>query len=62
MKILRKSPYSVRIQENADQKKFRIWTLSRSDMYVCGCPTVAAKSTDPKSFLQESAKNYKIPF
>ena len=22
-----KSPYSVQIQENADQKKFRIWTL-----------------------------------
>ena len=26
--LLRKSPYSVRIQENADQKKLRIWTLS----------------------------------
>ena len=25
--ILRKSPYSVRIQENTDQKKLRIWTL-----------------------------------
>ena len=25
--LLRKSPYSVRIQENADQKKLRIWTL-----------------------------------
>ena len=26
--LLRKSPYSVPIQENADQKKLRIWTLS----------------------------------
>ena len=25
--LLRKSPYSVRIQENTDQKKLRIWTL-----------------------------------
>ena len=25
-----KSPYSVRIQENTDQKKLRIWTLSPS--------------------------------
>ena len=25
--LLRKSPYSVRIRENADQKKLRIWTL-----------------------------------
>ena len=25
--LLRKSPYSVRIQENTDQKKFRIWAL-----------------------------------
>ena len=25
--LLRKSPYSVRIQENMDQKKLRIWTL-----------------------------------
>ena len=24
--LLRKSPYSVRIQENTDQKKLRIWT------------------------------------
>ena len=24
---LRKSPYSVQIQENTDQKKLRIWTL-----------------------------------
>ena len=25
--FLRKPPYSVRIQENTDQKKLRIWTL-----------------------------------
>ena len=25
--LLRKSPYRVRIQENMDQKKLRIWTL-----------------------------------
>ena len=25
--LLRKTPYSVRIQENTDQKKLRIWTL-----------------------------------
>ena len=25
--LLRKSPYSVRIQENTDQKNLRIWTL-----------------------------------
>ena len=25
--LLRKSPYSVRMQENTDQKKLRIWTL-----------------------------------
>ena len=25
--LLRKSPYSVRIQENTDKKKLRIWTL-----------------------------------
>ena len=25
--LLRKSPYSVRIQENADQEKLHIWTL-----------------------------------
>ena len=25
--LLRKSPYSVRIQKNADQKKLRIWAL-----------------------------------
>ena len=25
--LLRKSPYSVQIQENTDQKKLRIWTL-----------------------------------
>ena len=25
--LLRKSPYSVRIQENMDQQKLRIWTL-----------------------------------
>ena len=25
--LLRKSPYSVRIQENEDQKKLRIWAL-----------------------------------
>ena len=30
--LLRKSPYTVRIQENTDQKKLRIWTLSRSDL------------------------------
>ena len=29
-KILRISPYSDRMQENTDQKKLRIWTLSRS--------------------------------
>ena len=29
--LLRKSPYSVQRQENTDQKKLRIWTLSRSD-------------------------------
>ena len=27
--LLRKSPYLVRIQENTDQKKLRIWTLFR---------------------------------
>ena len=27
---IRKSPYSVRIQENTDQKQLRIWTLSGS--------------------------------
>ena len=27
VQILRKSTYSVRIQENTDQKKLRIWTL-----------------------------------
>ena len=26
-----KSPYSIRIQENMDQKEHRTWTLSRSD-------------------------------
>ena len=31
--LLRKSLYSVRIQENMDQKKLRIWTFSRSDGY-----------------------------
>ena len=25
--LVRKSPFSVRIQENTDQKKLRIWTL-----------------------------------
>ena len=25
--LLRKSPYSVRIQENADQKELRVWTI-----------------------------------
>ena len=25
--LLRKSPYSVQIRENTDQKKLRIWTL-----------------------------------
>ena len=25
--LVRKSPFSVRIQENMDQKKLRIWTL-----------------------------------
>ena len=25
--LVRKSPYSVRIQENTNQKKLRIWTL-----------------------------------
>ena len=25
--LLRKSPYSIRIQENTDQKELRIWTL-----------------------------------
>ena len=25
--LLRKSPYSIRIQENTDQKKLRIWIL-----------------------------------
>ena len=29
--VLRKFPYSVRIQKNTDQKKLRIWTLSCSD-------------------------------
>ena len=28
--LRRKSPYSVRIQKNTDQKKLSIWTLSRS--------------------------------
>ena len=27
LELLRKSPYSVRIRENTDQKKLRIWTL-----------------------------------
>ena len=31
--ISRISPYSVRMGENTDQKKLRIWTLSRSIMF-----------------------------
>ena len=31
--ILLISPYSVRMQENTDQKKLRIWTHSRSATY-----------------------------
>ena len=31
--LFRKSPYLVRIQENVDQKNFRIWTLVRK--WVC---------------------------
>ena len=27
LELLRKSPYSVRIQENTDQNELRIWTL-----------------------------------
>ena len=28
------APYSVWIRENTDQKKLRIWTLSRSDWWI----------------------------
>ena len=38
--LLRKSPYSVRIQENGDQKKLRIWTLFR----LCGHCEKCARS------------------
>ena len=31
--LLPKSPYSVQIQGNTDQKKLRVWTLSRSEYF-----------------------------
>ena len=31
--LLRKSPYSARVRESKDQKKLRIWTLSRSGIH-----------------------------
>ena len=33
--LLRKSSYSVRIQENTDQEKFHIWTLSTQCILCC---------------------------
>ena len=39
--LLRRSPYSVQIQENTDQEKLRIWTLFTQwvpDAYLCPCP------------------------
>ena len=32
--ILRKSPYSLRMQESTDQKKLRIWTLFTQSITV----------------------------
>ena len=32
--LLRKSPYSVQIQENTDQKELRIWTLSTQQPFL----------------------------
>ena len=33
LSLLRKSPYSVRIRENTEQKKRRIWTFFNSSGY-----------------------------
>ena len=45
--LLRTSPCSVQIQENTDQKKFRIWT------FFTQCP-IWKKSLDPKQGLAKS--------
>ena len=37
--LLRKSPYLVRIRENTDQKKLRIWTLF-TELFLSKKPTV----------------------
>ena len=41
--LLRHSPYSVRIQENTDQKKLRIWTLFTSSRLEVFCKKVFLK-------------------
>ena len=36
LNLLRKSPYSVQIRENAEQKKLRIWTLFTQFEFLVG--------------------------
>ena len=49
--LLRKSPYSVRIQENTDQKKLRIWALFKQCIFILIC--------QPQQITQNDLNLYK---
>ena len=44
--LLRKSPYSVRIRENTDQKKLRIWTIFTQCLLFSRYPMVRMSLLD----------------
>ena len=44
--LLRKSPYSVRIRENTDQKKLRIWTIFTQCLLFSRYPIVRMSLLD----------------